>query len=98
MQRRQGAGIEERVGQGDLPEGGRHPVAQQHPGNGLAEPTDNGAVFCSHDKATGLSGFGKNGLLIQWFDRRHMQHSDIDAVRLQLLGRFQCAHRHQAGG
>ena len=40
MQRRQGACIEECVGQSDLPEGWRHTVAQQHAGDGLAEATN----------------------------------------------------------
>lgn len=34
----------------------------------------------------------------KWFDRRYVQHGEIDAVRLQFLGRFQCTHGHQPGG
>src|SRR5829696_8487468 len=84
VQRRQRAGIEERVRQGYLAEaGGRHAGAEQRAGDGLPETADHRVVLGHYDDATAPARLSEYRCLVERLDRRDVQHGDVDAVRLQ---------------
>src|SRR5215213_345370 len=97
VQGRECAGVEELVGQANLPEPRRHARAQQQARDGFAEAADDGVVLGHNHHASRARRLSEDRRLIQRLDGGHMQHADIDAISLERLDGFKRPHGHEAG-
>src|SRR5690242_17210954 len=88
VQRRKRARIQERIGQGDLPERRRDTCTQQRSRDGFSKAPHRRMVFSDDEQPAAPRRLADDRLLVEWLDRRNVKHAHVDPIAAHRLGHF----------